>query len=535
MHPSVKISILSILFQIFVALDPLSRASAEEIHRPLQTREKVVEQNMLYSKPGGIFEQLDPGKSQLSKEIIPLPAREFRAAWVATVHNLDWPSRPGLSVVEMKREANAILDRLAELNMNAVIFQVRPHADAIYLSNLEPMSYYLTGKQGTALEGDFDPLAYWIKQAHSRGLQLHAWFNPYRVYHSPHSGPVSDQWIVKSRPELVVKLRKEGFWWVDPSLPEAREYTINVVMDVVDRYDIDGVHFDDYFYPYPAYNQNKDFPDAANYKKYRESGGDLEIKDWRRDAVNQLISQLHDQIKATKKHVEFGISPFGIWRPGYPSGISGLDQYNKLYADARLWIRNGWVDYLMPQLYWPIDAKKQSFPVLLDWWNEQNDQKRHLWPGLKIKDPEELIDQIGVIREGGYTNAGMCFFSIKGLMGDKRKTAQLLSSGPMAEKAVIPSSPWKVSAPPLPPEMNWTRDGFEDTVVTIAPKDGASFQLIINEKRNGAWMPPSILPGSIGMFRVDKKVEAISVRSVDRFRNISEPVVVEMYGANSSS
>ena len=218
---------------------------------------------------------------------IPAAQREFRAAWVATVDNIDWPSQPGLSTEEQQREALAILDTVQKLNMNAVVFQVRPQCDAFYQSDLEPWSYYLTGEQGKGPEPFYDPLAFWVEEAHKRGLELHAWFNPYRAHH-PKGGEVSSHSIVHRRPDLVKKLN-HGYYWLDPVKKGTQEHSIAVVMDVVKRYNIDGVHFDDYFYPYPSYNDGMDFPDQDSWDAYKQDGGTLNRKDWRREGVNKFI------------------------------------------------------------------------------------------------------------------------------------------------------------------------------------------------------------------------------------------------------
>jgi uncharacterized lipoprotein YddW (UPF0748 family) len=236
---------------------------------------------------------------------LPHAEREFRAAWVATVANINWPSKPGLPVETQKQEAIALLDFLAAHHFNAVILQVRPQADALYKSDLEPWSYYLTGKQGQAPEPYYDPLEFWVKEAHQRGLELHVWLNPYRAHHKD-GKEISDLSIVKKHPELVVYL-KEGYWWMDPARQEVQDITNAVVMDLVHRYDIDGVHMDDYFYPYPSYNNNIDFPDSTSWTAYQQSGGKLSRGDWRRDAVNKLIERMYKNIKAEKPWVKFGI------------------------------------------------------------------------------------------------------------------------------------------------------------------------------------------------------------------------------------
>src|SRR6185436_8695988 len=226
----------------------------------------------------------------------------------------------------------------------------------------------------------YDPLATWVTEAHHRGLELHAWFNPYRARHSGAKSPAAANHVSQTMPETVRKFN--GWEWLDPAEPRASEHTLAVITDVVRRYDIDGVHLDDYFYPYPDYRKGSDFPDDPAWNKYKQSGGALERADWRRQNVNQLIHDMYVAIKTTRPRVKFGVSPFGIARTGLPHEVEGsFDQYDKLYADAQLWLNQGWVDYYTPQLYWPIESK-QPFPKLLEWWVAQNTHSRHIWPGL---------------------------------------------------------------------------------------------------------------------------------------------------------
>ncbi|HEY7116152.1 MAG TPA: family 10 glycosylhydrolase, partial [Tepidisphaeraceae bacterium] len=309
----------------------------------------------------------------------PPPPREFRAAWVATVANIDWPSKPGLPAAQQIAEIQTLLDRAADLNLNAIILQVRPSCDALYESPLEPWSEYLTGAQGVPPYPFYDPLATWIQEAHKRGMELHAWFNPYRARHKDAKSPDAPKHVAVTRPDLVRKFN--GWEWLDPGEPEAAQRTLDVILDVVRRYDIDGVHLDDYFYPYKEYLNNQDFPDDASWQKYQKSGGQLARADWRRDNVNRLIRDLYAGIKRIKPHVKFGVSPFGVAHPGVPDTVeSKFDQYNILYADPQLWLKEGWLDYCTPQLYWQLDSK-QPYADLLKWWAEQNTLNRHLWPG----------------------------------------------------------------------------------------------------------------------------------------------------------
>ncbi len=381
---------------------------------------------------------------------------EFRAAWVASVANINWPSKPGLTTAQQQKEAIDLLDMLKKHNLNAVIFQIRPQADALYKSDLEPWSYFLTGKQGQAPNPYYDPLEFWIAAAHERGLELHVWLNPYRAHHV--SGKeISEKSIINTNPELVYKLA-EGYWWLDPSLKGTQDHSAAVVRDIVTRYDIDGVHFDDYFYPYESYNKGADFPDKKTYEAYKLTGGTLALNDWRRESVNTFIKRVYDEIKTIKKHVKFGLSPFGIWRPGYPESIEGMDQYDKLYADAKLWLNEGWIDYFSPQLYWKVNQLPQSFPVLLGWWAKENTTGKHLWPGMNSgigggpANSDEIINQIMITRGIVPESPGHIHWSIAALQTHESLRNDLLA-GPYKRQALVPPSPWLVKELPATPSV----------------------------------------------------------------------------------
>ena len=384
-----------------------------------------------------------------------LAQREFRAVWVATVANIDWPSKRGLSTAEQQAEAIKLLDFLQAHNFNAVIFQARPQADALYQSNLEPWSYYLSGEQGKAPSPYYDPLQFWIDESHKRGMELHVWLNPYRAHHTV-GGPVTDSSIVKRKPELVLKLKDGNYWWFDPAKQGTKDHSTAVVMDIVKRYDIDGIHFDDYFYPYPDYNKFEDFPDNESWQAYVNGGGKLSRGDWRRDAVNSFIENLYKEIKSTKKNVKFGLSPFGMYRPGYPASAEGFDQYEQLYADARLWWTKGWVDYFSPQLYWTITRPGLSFPVLLGWWARENQHQRHLWPGMSVgrdtsaANTREIQNQIMITRGMDAVAPGTIHWNISSLIRNPA-LAQGILDGPYKRNALAPASPWlddKIPAAP---------------------------------------------------------------------------------------
>lgn len=404
-------------------------------------------------------------------EAAPPALREFRAAWVATVANINWPSKPGLTNEQQQNEAIALLDFLQQNNFNAVVFQARPQCDALYKSDLEPWSYYLTGTQGKAPVPFYDPLEFWVNAAHERGIELHVWLNPYRAHHKD-GGPISDKSIVKTKPELA-KYLKEGYWWLDPAAQGTQDHSYAVAMDMVKRYDIDGLHFDDYFYPYPSYNLGEDFPDNESWNAYKKSGGNMSRGDWRRDAVNKFIERLYVGIKAEKPHVKFGLSPFGIWRPGYPALVEGFDQYDQLYADAKLWLNKGWIDYFAPQLYWPINRLAQSYPVLLGWWQSENTMKRHLWPGISIGSDtskvtsREVTNQIMIARGMLPNSMGVVHWSIGQLVRNPGLMSTL-RDGAYKQQALVPASPWLGDKAPDEPKAKAV---LSDSLVLVTWKE----------------------------------------------------------------
>ncbi len=374
------------------------------------------------------------------------PKREFRGAWVATVVNLDWPSKPGLPVAEQKKELVRLLDELKRLNFNAVIFQVRPECDAFYKSSFEPWSYWLTGKQGEAPKPFYDPLKFAVEQTHQRGMELHAWLNPYRVVRKVGLYRISDNHISKKRPEWIIKIRDLKF--LNPGLPEVRNYVAKVVMDIVSRYNVDGIHLDDYFYPYPPGSITTE--DYQTFKKY--SRGIKDIKNWRRKNVNLLISEIYKKIKGEKPHVKFGVSPFGIWKNGIPKGTSGFDAYSRIYADAVAWLNNKTVDYIAPQLYWQFGGK-QDFGKLLSWWGAESNG-RHIYAGLALYKAakwkaSELGEQIKFIRQQ-QNSQGSILFRAKLLFSNIKNFTDSLKTKYYRYKAICPSMNWAQSSFPLP-------------------------------------------------------------------------------------
>jgi uncharacterized lipoprotein YddW (UPF0748 family) len=363
--------------------------------------------------------------------------REFRGAWVATVYNLDWPTRPGLPAATQQAELRALLDRAASLHLNAILLQVRPASDALYLSTKEPWSEFLSGKAGVS--PGYDPLAFAIEQAHARGLELHAWINPFRAaVHANDKLPANH--VAREHPEWVRRFGKQ--LWIDPGEPKARAYVIDVITDIARRYDVDGIHLDDYFYPYPLKSGAASFPDTSSWERHGLKSG-LSRADWRRENINDFVHSMYHAVKATKPRLRVGISPFGIWRPGVPPTIkAGVDSYSQLFADSRKWLAEGWVDYLAPQLYWSIEPAKQSFPVLLDWWRAQS-HGRPVWPGIATerigseRPAREIVRQIELTRRDTPW-PGQIHWSMKALMRNQGGIDRLLESGPYAEKAQLP-------------------------------------------------------------------------------------------------
>ena len=393
------------------------------------------------------------------KVTLPEISREFRAAWIASVANINWPSRNNLSVDQQKAEAIQLLQYLQNNNYNAAILQVRPSADALYKSSKEPWSYFLTGQIGKSPSPNYDPLEFWVEESHKRGIELHVWLNPFRAHHSS-GGEITSESLVKKSPENVVRL-KNGMYWFDPASDKTQNHVSEVVKELVSNYDLDGIHFDDYFYPYATYNGGKDFPDNKTWENYQKSGGNLSRGDWRRGNVNKFVERIYTEIKAQKPSVLFGISPFGIWKPGYPSGITGSSQYDELYADAKLWLNQGWVDYFTPQLYWPIESKGQPFGSLLNWWKSENTKNRHLWPGLntveiKTSDrPSEIVNQVELSRQILKNSPGVVHWSIAGLTKSGAMT-DALKNRVYQEKALIPKTPW-IKAEALNKPLELTR------------------------------------------------------------------------------
>jgi len=357
----------------------------------------------------------------IGNNIAQMPVKpEFRGVWIATVSNIDWPVTPTINSEIQKASFIKLLDLHQANGINAIIMQIRPATDAFYPSPYEPWSEWLTGTQGQPPVPYYDPLEFMINEAHKRGMEFHAWMNPYRAVFNIGKSSVSATHITRVHPEWFLNYGDKKYF--DPGNKEAQQYVVEVVRDVVKRYDVDAIHFDDYFYPYRI--PNKAFPDEKSYAQY---GKGLEKDEWRRSNVDSIIVKLHNVIKATNPHCQFGISPFGVWRNSDKDPIgsitkAGQTNYDDLYADILLWLRNNWIDYVAPQLYWEFGHPLVAFETLANWWGNHTYGK-NCYIGLGMyragsnpawRDKTQLPKQIEEIRKNPNLQ-GMIFFSSKSI------------------------------------------------------------------------------------------------------------------------
>lgn len=387
------------------------------------------------------------------------PKREFRGVWIATVVNIDWPITGRTSVDMQKSDLLAILDADQKAGINAIILQVRPAADAFYAKSLEPWSKWLTGKQGQAPDPLYDPLEFAITEAHKRGMELHAWFNPYRATFDNNFKSLCTCHITNQQPSWFFTYG--GIKLFNPGIPEVRAYIVKVILNVIDNYDIDGVHMDDYFYPYKIEGQS--LKDEQTFRTY--AGEFTDIKDWRRNNVDLLIQALSDSIHTHKPHMKFGISPFGVWaNKGHnPEGSDthALETYYEQYADSRKWAKEGWIDYIVPQLYRPINDRLMDFDKLVDWWSN-NTYGTHLYIGhaayrayepksIAFHNPYQIPNQIKYLRNNDRVQ-GSVFFSQNSLLRNPFGLADSLRLNYYKYPALPPQMEWLDSIPPNPPK-----------------------------------------------------------------------------------
>lgn len=395
----------------------------------------------------------------LSATLFAQPKREFRGIWIANVGNVDWPSQKGLSAEEQQQELIDLLDLIKRQGLNAVFFQIRNACDAVYESNLEPWSEWLTGQQGKS--PGYDPLAFAIQECRKRNLEIHAWMNPYRAVTDIRSASLAPTHVARTRPDVL--LAYGPLRLLDPGRPEVRSFVTRVVMDVVRRYDIDGIHFDDYFYPYPQ--KGLTLNDNATFTNHNR--GMTNRADWRRDNVNLLIEAVSDSIHRVKPWVKFGVSPFGIWKNRVSSSSEGSDSrgfeaFSGNFADSRKWVDEGWVDYIAPQVYWSMGNGRANYSTIVPWWSE-NVSEQHLYIGHGVykvnsdanwRKPLEVPNQIQYNRT--FPNVqGSILFSAKTLRNNPNRVSDALLENVYQTTALIPTMPWKnVTSPPVPTQLD---------------------------------------------------------------------------------
>lgn len=400
--------------------------------------------------------------------------RELRGAWVATVANIDWPTRNATSGQQIA-ELVSLFDKLKSAGINVIYFQIRTECDALYNSAFEPWSYWLTGEQGVAPEPYFDPLAFAIEEAHARGMELHAWLNPYRAIKTTGDYTPAENHVSQVNPDWMLNFG--SYQMIDPGLPEVRDYIANVISDVIKNYDVDGIHFDDYFYPYTPKISNED-----NLTFVKHNNGQTDIDQWRRDNINKMVSQVYDTINAIKPYISYGISPFGIVENHY-AGTNGMNSYSVIYCDPLTWLRDKTVDYVIPQIYWHIGFDIADYSKLLPWWASVS-YERHLYVGLYSSrflgnrhngSPTELGDQMRLNRVTENVQ-GEVFFSAKSIANNIKNFADTLRNDFYSTHAFPPKMEWKDNFPPNSPnEIKLRADSNGVTIwwdIPVAAEDG---------------------------------------------------------------
>lgn len=467
-----------------------------------------------------------------------LPNREFRGVWVATVSNLDWPQQ-GASAESQKAALRTLFDKIKEANLNVVFLQVRTECDAFYNSSKEPWSRFLTGQQG--VNPGYDPLAFAIEEAHKRGLELHAWLNPYRVNSSTSASiAYANNHVSKAKPEWLLSF-STGKKILNPGLPEVRAYIASVVSEIAANYAVDGIHFDDYFYPYPEGSfTGISNEDAQTYAQY--GSGFTNIGDWRRHNVNETIRLVNEAVKATRPSARFGVSPFGIWKNGTPTGITGMDAYSAIYADAVNWLENGYVDYLSPQLYWAIGGS-QDYRKLLEWWADKAyTSSRHLYAGHALYkttySEQEVPNQISITRQNRQKHAlGDVVYRATNLKDNALNIYTLLKAQTYKYPAAVPAMDWKSEIAPAAPV---------GLAVTVNEATGDHvFTWNRNESNTGTFkryvlytspgLPESIADLPEGAVRALTSSETFTVPAAEMPSHMSYWVVTELGSDNQES
>lgn len=465
---------------------------------------------------------------------VPQPPRELRGSWIATVHNINWPSQEGLPVERQKEELRKLILSAHDHGLNCLIFQVRSACEAMYESKIEPWSCYLSGLMSLQPSPKYDPLSFAIEEAHKHGMELHAWFNPYRALAGDRFAPSANH-VRRQHPEWTIKYGRD--WWLNPGLPEVRKRVLDVILDVTSRYDVDGIHIDDYFYPYPVNGRDGKpvpFDDDYTYGKYKSGGGKLELTAWRRQNVDETVRSIYEGIKATKRTVKFGISPFGLWRPNYPPGTGGgLDPYEHMGADSRGWLQKGWVDYLTPQLYWTIDRPKLGFGTYFEWWLGENTLGRHIWPGMnssKIGDDRkagEILAEISITRSRQVQMPpGHFHWNFGTLDKNVGKLGTLAKERAYNVRSILPASPWLSNVALPAPRVERVAEGkklrwfFDDM-----RWENYSRWWVVQALIEGKWQVVKVAFVTEHEAEWPKGAAAVSVRAAGKAWELGEPGV----------
>lgn len=392
--------------------------------------------------------------------------REVRGTWISTVSNLDWPSSRSLNPSQQRAELVTMLDQLKAAGMNTIYFQVRSQCDATYISSIEPWAdIFSTANAGVGPNPVYDPLQFVIEECRKRSVEIHAWFNPYRaVSNFNNINNFSTTHIARTRPEWL--LAQGTLRILDPGIPDVPNYIIRVVMDVLRRYDVDGIHYDDYFYPYPPSGSIAPFNDDATFATHSRGFPNTITgrNDWRRANIDTLIKRTYDSVRAVKPWVKFGVSPFGIWANASSvsggSATNGLQSFSAIYADSRNWMQNDWIDYMVPQLYWSIGFNAANYSVLVPWWNALGG-RRHIYSGMAAykvnadadvnwNDPNQIPAQIRLNRANNNFS-GSVFFRARSITTNPNGVRDSLASRYFASPALLPQMSWKDDvAPPAP-------------------------------------------------------------------------------------
>jgi uncharacterized lipoprotein YddW (UPF0748 family) len=413
------------------------------------------------------------GEGEVITDVTLVHPRELRGAWIATVYGIDFPQNTSDNAASKQTELRNLVNDLADVGINAIFFQVRPESDALYASTIEPTSRFLSGASGR--DPGFDALSVVLDEAHRRHVAVHAWLNPYRAATSS-SDTFASNHVTNTLTDDIVTTGNQ--LWLNPASPAVQQHVLSVIDDIVNRYPIDGIHFDDYFYPYPI--DGEPFDDASSFNAYRNAGGTAALGEWRRANVNALVSSVHDLLIMNHPEMQFGISPFGIYRPGIPAGIVGLDAYEEISCDPLFWIDNDWVDYLAPQLYWPTTQTAQSFTTLLPFWASATDNDgRFIVAGINTAGDfgtGEYENQYAVTNDNRDVGArGYIHYHAGALLADSALSSLTSARASLALPPAKPQAPSPAALAPTLSASTLTMPGDDRTQFVVYAEQGSAF------------------------------------------------------------